>query len=167
MTYPRIELGGIPLDIRAGEVVETDSPITASVIVRMGLGSGIQLTHWSRAAGSLRGSGGWIPPGLDGLDFSQPLELKLTNPESITGPGPVFTLHSDARADKAPWAYAEVQGEWVPVACVASGRSVSVAVVPGAVRYRVHWMPCYRVFAKKPPRDRSRSFDWTIEWEQI
>lgn len=167
MTYPRIELGGIPLDIRAGEVTESDAPITASVIVRMGQGSGIQLTHWSRAAGSLRGSGGWMPAGLDGLDFSQPLELRLTNPESITQVGTAFTLHSDARPDKAPWAYAEVSGEWVATPCVATGRSVAVTPVPGALRYRVHWMPRYWVFAKKPPRDRSRSFDWTIEWEQI
>lgn len=167
MAYPRITLGGVPIDIRAGEVSESDDPITADVVVRMGQGGGVKLTHWRKAAGTINGGGGLMPVALDGLDYSQPLELRLTSPETMSGVGTSFLLHCDPRPDKAPWAYAEVAGQQVRTPCVALGRAVTVTAVAGAERYIVQWMPKYWVFAKKPPRERSRSYAWSILWEEV
>ena len=167
MSYPRITLGGIPIDIRNGEVSEADDPLTAAVVVRMGEGGGVKLTHWKKAAGSIAGAGGWIPAALDGLDYSQPLELLLTSPETMAQLDTEFVLHCDFRPDKEPWAYAEVDGSPVRTPCTAVGRNVTVTPVVGAARYIVQWMPRYWVFAEKPPRERSRSYAWSIPWEEV
>ena len=167
--YARIELGGVPLVIDSGAPDQSSDPLLGESVVRLGLGSGVKMTHWGKAAGSISLTG-LIPLGLDGLDFSGPLLLKLTMPECITGPGLVHELTSTPRDDVAPWAYALVDGDYQRTPCVLAAGFVTVTAVSGAELYTVEWMPMYTVFVPHPPKSYSaggRRFTGSIEWEEV
>ena len=172
MSLPRVMLGGVEIVVHAGVPEQADAPVVAETIIRMGQGGGVKLTHFRKAGGTISGQG-WMPPGLDGLDYSQPLELRLTKQESITQASHVgIVLTSTPRPDVAPWALAMVGRNWVRTPVVLAGLAASVAPVPGATLYSVQWMPCYWVFAQRPtlqmnPSDPSRPHSWALPWEQV
>ncbi|SEI17231.1 hypothetical protein SAMN05216581_3335 [Pseudomonas asplenii] len=169
-----ITLGGIPIVLHAGAPDQSDNPLLGESVVRLSGGEGVKMTHWAKAAGSITGQG-WMPPGLDGLDYSQPLELRLTLQESVVSEGRAVALTSRPRPDKDPWAMALVGMEWVETDCTVdvdgTGAAVATAgLVVGATRYMVAWLPVYNVFASKPPKNLSTGvgqFGWTINWEEI
>ncbi|MDZ4334274.1 MAG: hypothetical protein U1A62_11475 [Pseudomonas sp.] len=139
---------------------------------RMSLGGLVQMTHWSgKASGTISGQG-WMPPGLDGLDYTQPLEFLSLQPESITGTALAVVLNSTPRGDQAPWALALVEGEWLPTPCVLDGDLVTITAVTDAVLYTVSWLPKYMVFASRPSKNLSTGgasavHGWSITWEEI
>jgi hypothetical protein len=169
MSVPRVTLGGVPIVLHAGSPDQSDTPLLGETVVRLSGGAGVKMTHWNKAAGSISGQG-WMPPGLDGLDYSQPLELRLTAQESIVGDGREYLLTSTPRSDVAPWAFALVDDDWIQTACTLINGVATAAVVVGALKYMVHWMPVYNVFASKPPKSMSAvqqaSFGWSIAWEE-
>lgn len=166
MSYPQITLGGIAIGLEAGPSEQSVERIGGSVLVRMSDGAGVKMTHWGRVSGAVRGSG-LLPAGLDGLDYSQPLELLLTKPRSLVGAGASFTLDAECRPDREPWAQAMVDNRWRPTGCVRTGLVVDVTPVSGAARYMVMWMPRYQVFASEPVTGMGASHDWSFSWEQI
>lgn len=166
---PDVIFGGLPIVLHAGAPSQSDSPLLGEAVVRLGLGAGVKMTHWGKAAGSISGSG-WMPPGLDGLDYSQPLELRLTSQECMTAAGLVYELTSTPRDDVAPWAQALVDGEWESAECEFSDGIVTVTAVAGATLYTVQWMPIYTVFASKPPKSldpATAAFGWQIDWQEV
>lgn len=169
MSLPLITLGGVPIVLHAGAPDQSDTPLLGETVIRLSGGEGVKMTHWGKAAGAITGQG-WMPPGLDGLDYSQPLDLLLTSQECIVSDSRSFTLTSTPRADVEPWAFALVGAHWEATTCAVIAGQAEVAVVLGATRYMVQWMPTYRVFASKPPKSQSSgqsSFGWTITWEEI
>lgn len=169
MSLPLIMLGGIPIVLDAGAPDQSDNPLLGESIIRLSGGEGVKMTHWGKAAGTISGQG-WMPPGLDGLDYSQPLEQRLTAQESMVSNERMLALTSTPRDDWAPWAFALVGPRWVEVGCVVDGLIVTVDQVVGATRYMAQWMPVYNVFASKPPKTQSSgqgSFGWTIAWEEV
>lgn len=166
---PDVIFGGLPIVLHAGAPSQSDSPLLGEAVVRLALGTGVKMTHWSKAAGTISGSG-WMPPGLDGLDYSQPLELRLTSQECMTAAGLVYALTSTPRADVEPWAQALVDGEWEPAVCSYADGVATVLAVPGAILYSVQWMPSYMVFASKPPKSMdpaTAAFGWQIDWQEV
>ena len=107
MDYPHIMLGGVPIVLEAGAPVSSEEPLGGANIVRLSTGTGVPVTHWERMAGSISGQG-FMPPGLEGLDYSLPLELRSRQVTSINGTGLTYTLHTPARPDVTPWALALV-----------------------------------------------------------
>ena len=172
MALPRVMLGGVEIVMHAGVPEQSDAPVVAETIVRMGQGGGVKLTHFRKAGGSISGRG-WMPPGLDGLDYSQPLELRLTKQQSINQATPSgIVLTSTPRDDYAPWAQALVGREWVPTAVDISGLLATVTPVVGATQYSVQWMPRFWVFASKPVQqmsaaDSTAPHGWSLAWEEV
>lgn len=162
---PPLMLGGIAIDHHAGAPEFTDEPIGGESVLRLSNGAAVKMQRWERMAGTISGNG-LMPPGLDGLDYSQPLELRTWQPSTIQGAGPVFTLISTPRPDKAPWAYALVGNRWVPTPCSTVERVATVTPVAGATAYQVWWFPVYSVFARRPPRSQAASHGWSITWEE-
>ena len=161
-------LGGVPIVLHAGAPELSEEAIGGSTVFRMSDGAGVKMQHWERMAGSISGSG-WMPPGLDGLDYSQPLELRSTQVNAIHGEGPEFTLTGTPRPDMAPWADALVGDQWIPVPSTFAEGVVTVTPVSGASLYRACWMPVYSVFANKPAKSQSSgtaSHGWSIPWEE-
>lgn len=165
MSIPKITLGGVEIDAEAGPESQDVSRLGGSAVVRMSLGAGVKMTHWGKFAGEISGSG-LLPAGLDGLDYSAPLSLLLTQPRSKVQSAPDFVLDTACRPDREPWAYARVGGRWLPAACNRSGSTVAVTPAVGADRYRVEWMPAYQVLAEEPSASMAGRHGWSIRWEE-
>lgn len=170
MSLPPITLGGVPIVLHAGAPDQSDTPLLGEAVVRLSGGEGVKMTHWGKAAGAISGQG-WMPPGLDGLDYSQPLELRLTAQECVVGAGRSYSLKSLPRPDRAPWAMALIGSQWVDTPCILVDGIATASSVGGASMYMIQWMPVYNVFVSKPPKSTSSSaggsFGWTINWEEI
>lgn len=168
MPQPQIMLGGVPIVLHAGAPTLSEEPIGGESSVRLSGGSLVSMTHWERMAGSISGSG-WMPPGLDGLDYSQPLEFRSTKIKSISGAGLSYTLYGTPRPDVAPWGMALVGEDWVITVCVVTDGAATLTAVPGATAYRVCWMPIYSVKAKRPSETQdsgTATHGWSINWEE-
>lgn len=166
MSYAQITLGGIPIGLESGPSEQSVERMGGSVLVRMSDGTAVKMTHWGKAAGSISGSG-LLPAGLDGLDYSAPLELLLTKPRSLVQNTTSFELDADCRPDREPWAQALVDNRWRPTPCVRTMLDVEVTPVAGASRYMVMWMPRYMVFASEPSTGMAAAHSWSLTWEQI
>jgi hypothetical protein len=164
-----VTLGGLPIVLHAGAPAQSDEPLLGEAVVRMSEGAAVKMSHWAKAAGSIS-LAGWMPPGLDGLDYSQPLLLCLTAQECMAGAGLVFALTSTPRPDVAPWAQALVDNQWVRTPCAYAAGVATVTAVVGAALYMVQWMPMYSVFASKPPKSTdpsTGSFGSQIDWQEV
>lgn len=167
MDYPLLTLGGIPIPPEAGAPDQSRDPIQGATVLRMSDGAAVKMTHWSgKASGEISGSG-WIPLGLEGLDYSQPLELQLTQPRSIAQSGRNFVLPAACRPDREPWGSALVAGRWRPVPCTRAGLNVTLGAASDATLYMVQWMPLYSVFADPPQETMSGVHGWTLNWQEV
>lgn len=169
MIIPDLMLGGVPIVLHAGAPEFSAEGVEGASTVRMSLGSLVKMTHWSGKARGTISATGWMPPGLDGLDYSQPLELRSTQPETITTAATSAALSSLPRSDCAPWALALVGQEWVRTTCSYSAGIATATAVPGATLYAIYWFPVYQVFATKPSKGLSvgsAAHSWQINWEE-
>lgn len=165
MSIPSIMLGGVPIVLHAGAPEQSIGPIGGSTVGRMSDGAGVKMQHWQKAAGSISGSG-WMPPGLSGLDYSQPLELRSTKVVNHVGAGPEFLLQHTPRPDMAPWAQALVGDRWVRVPSTFADGVLTVPPIPGATLYQACYMPIFSVFADAPSETQGISHGWSINWEE-
>lgn len=172
MTIPTLTLGGVPLVLHSGAPELSVESLAGTARARMSEGALVQMTHWSgKAAGTVSGQG-WMPPGLDGLDYTQPLELLSTQQQSITGSALSVVLSSTPRSDCPPWALALVGEHWVDTPCVLDGDVVTAEPVAGATLYSISWFPAFTVFAAAPNKTVSSGngaapHGWSIAWEEI
>ncbi|MEB2328110.1 MAG: hypothetical protein OZ926_14805 [Pseudomonas sp.] len=168
MSPPRIMLGGVPIVLHAGAPVLSEEPIGGETSLRMSDGALITMTHWERMSGSISGNG-WMPPGLHGLDYRQPLELRSTKVHSIVGAGLAHTLRGTPRPDVAPWGQALVGDDWIDTPCTVLDGVATLSAVLGATLYKVCWMPVYSVKARRPSETQdsgTASHSWSITWEE-
>lgn len=165
MTHPRIMLGGVPIVLHAGAPEQSVERLGGEAVVRLSDGDAVKMAHWSKASGSISGDG-WMPPGLDGLDYSQPLELRLTQPECITGTATTVPLTSTPRPDVAPWALALVGDQWQATPCTVLDGVATITAAASAELYALYWMPVYSVFASKPGKSMGATHGWSINWEE-
>lgn len=168
MAVARVMLGGIPLVAHDGPPSQQYKVgAEGRARVRLSQGALVNMRHWSKTAITVSGSG-WMGPGLDGLNFDQPLELRCTQPRSIRGAGTSFTLTSTPRPDVAPWALALVDTEWVITPASVADQVATVTPVDGATLYQVQWMPMFSVYVdREEAMDASAAtFDWTLTAEE-
>ncbi|MBU1330870.1 MAG: hypothetical protein KJ884_04845 [Gammaproteobacteria bacterium] len=166
MSKPRIMLGGVEVVALAGAALETLEPAGGSVLTRMSDGALVKQQHWNKLQGSISGDG-WLPPGLDGLDYSQPLELRSTKIQSINGAGLVYELPGLPRPDYPATGLAQVGRIWVSTDCEVVDGVATLAALPGAVAYRVCWLPVFMVFCERPSEtqnDLANTHAWSISW---
>jgi len=164
-------LGGIAIWPAAGPIRQSYEPIGGSSVLRMSQGAAVKLTHWSRTRTSASGSG-QIDPGLDALDYSQPLELLCVKARAMDGTDRTFDLPpaEQRRADVEPWGMARVGDRWVETAVAVAADQAQLAAVAGATAYRVCWYPRYVVFTAGLVSDFDEStglYDWSLTAEQV
>lgn len=174
MALPPLMLGGVPIVLHAGAPEESIEHIGGNALLRMSGGGAVKQQHWARSAGSISGSG-WMPPGLDGLDYTQPLELRSTKVQNQAGAGPTFNLNGTPRPDYEPWAMALIGGEWVKVpSSYEPGEDglpgvLTVPPVTGANLYMASWLPVFSVFGNRPGGTQSSgsaAHGWSFNWEE-
>lgn len=167
MSASQLMLGGIAIQLQAGAIELTEQAIGGESSVRLSNGALVTMRHFEKMSGTISASG-WMPPGLDGLDYSGPLELRSTKVRTQQGAGPTFNLQFTPRADKAPWAFAVLSdNRLVPVACSTVARVVTVATIPGALAYQVWAMPQYSVKCSRPTESQGTQHGWSISWEEF
>lgn len=169
MSKPRIMLGGVEIAPLTGAAAETFEPAGGSSLHRMSDGSLIKQTLWSKMQGTISAEG-WLPPGLDGLDFSLPLELRSTKWQAIGGTALVYTLTSTPRPDFAPLGQAWVGRQWVRTGCAVVDGVATLQPAAGATRYRVTWLPVFSVFCERPSESQNGQNDthsWSLTWQEV
>lgn len=166
---PKVMLGGIQLDLHAGAPSQQYASEGGSTRVRLSGGALVSMTHWRKESISISGSG-WMGAGLDGLDYTQPLELRCTQPKTVSGALPELLVTGTPRPDVAPWAHALVGKQWRRTPVSMSGDTATCTPVPGAALYRVSWMPVFQVICDPPAEalDASAgSFSWQFTAQEI
>lgn len=168
MSKPRIMLGGVEITPLSGAATETLETAGGSSLHRMSDGALVKQTLWSKLQGTISASG-WLPPGLDGLDYSLPLELRSTKWQAIGGTGLVYVLTSTPRPDFAPLGQAWVGRDWVRTACVVADGVATLQPIAGAEWYRVTWLPVFSVFCERSSDTQDGETDkqgWVLTWQE-
>lgn len=166
MSKPRIMLGGLPLELHSGAPVETIEPAGGSSLHRMSDGALVKQTLWQKCQGTISAEG-WMPPGLDGLDYSGPLELRSTKVQAVGGAGLVYTLTSTPRPDVPAWGLALVGREWEATACSVVDGVATLTAMAGATAYRLCWLPVFSVFCERPSETQNsagNTHGWQLSW---
>jgi len=160
-------LGGVPITPSSGPIRQRYEPFGGSTEQRMADGTGYKQTHWRKTRITSAGSGP-LDPALEQLDYSRPLELWCVKPIGVSGTALAYELPPIAkrRPDVAPWAWAQVGGGWVETPLDVLGDIATVTAVPGAISYRVSWLPRYMVLTDGVISDFDESrglYDWSLE----
>lgn len=169
MSRPHITLAGLPIILHSGAPEQSYTQETGWSDVRLSGGSLVRMAHWAKETITLSGTG-WMGAGFDAIDFTQPQELRCTQPKSVTGNALTYTLSSTPRPDVAPWALALVGDQWVSTGVSVSEKTATVSAKAGASTYRVSWMPIYTVLVTPPEEaldSSAASFSWTITAREV
>ncbi len=165
-----IIIGGLRIGLDAAYGLTQDyETISGSSVLRMLDGTGIKQTHWQKLRTRISGRGRY-PPGLDGLDYSVPMQIACAAPRAITSASNVITIPSTRRTDWTPAGYAIVRGRVVRVSVSVAGNTATVALTAGADAYQVIYWPILTVLASPPQitfdaRSPDQSI-WAIEAEE-
>lgn len=163
MNIPHVTLNGLPIVLHAGAVQQQYSTEGGYTDVRLSDGSLVRMSHWTKEVITLSGQG-WMGPGLNELDYTEPLELRCTAPKSNTGPSNVLTIPENVRPDVPPWGHALVGDYWKETPATASGTTAACTPVTGATQYRVSWMPWYWVLCN-PPQEATDPGAGDVAWQ--
>lgn len=163
---PAIVLGSVQVPITAAlGFSQRYEPIEARSMRRRIDGSLSVRIQWSRLRTVIT-CNGWIPPGLEGLDYSQSMTLKCGAPRGITSQSNVIAVPAARRSDAGfgVIGFAEVDKAWRETPVALAGDTATLTVVTGAARYRVLYYPQLTVFAT-PPRETHQRDAATVAWE--
>lgn len=179
------EIGGIKVSPQGALTFRQTYLVEESAaVLRLAGGGAIKQYSWQKLAVSTQGTGRY-PPGLDALDYSQPLLMLCAEPREVTGTSNVLTLPAARRVDAGfvPIAFALVTPDggdglldprWQPAEVAVAGDVATVTPVAGAVAYQVWYWPEITVFATRPQQDWSgqpagsgHAFSWTLEAREV
>lgn len=174
MSFPALIIAGITIQRLATLTVQQEyfdiAPVT---LQRLGDGTGLPQSHgWSKLGTSISCSG-WMPAGMDGVDWKSPAGVTIAciKPLSINSPSNVITIPAGRRTDHPPRGFACVGMDMVssPVALV--GNVATITTVAGATSYQVDWLPLLTFFAaaglRKSYDSNGNEYGWTLDAEQL
>lgn len=144
-------------------------PIGPEAILRAGSGRAIKQMTYDRMR-ITTSANGWVPSGLQSLDFAQTYVMRCIRPESL--PASPLTRQATLPAGKyrsdaghTPWGLAELaSGNTVPTLATLAGDVVTLTEVDGAVAYQVGYYPEFTVWLTRPSRS---GFSWELSAEEV
>ncbi len=166
------EIGEVSIPITAGiELSQTYELIGGTIIHRMQSGKAIKQSHFRKLKTVLAGKG-WIPTGLDELDYSKPLLLKCATPLSISNKNNQIVLSARYRTDTCyfPKSFGLVNGHLIETKLIIEGSSAMLEHVSNAKLYQVHYYPELYVYAEPPQvhgNVTSAELAWSITCEEV
>lgn len=166
------ELGGHSLAIQSSfEFAQTYETIAGTVIQRMQSGKAIKQTHFKKLKTVLSGKG-WVPTGLDNLDYSKALLLKCSVPQSISSKANQILLPNGRRNDSGytPTAFGLVNGHLIETKLIIEVDLAILDRVKDAMSYQVHYYPELFVFAEPLQvhgNVTGAEFSWSITCEEV
>jgi hypothetical protein len=141
----------------------------ASRITRHSDGSARKQTAWRGKIKTTLNGSGWIPPGLEALNYSASMEMSCIALKSVTSASNVITLPAARRADAGyePFAIAHVNGGRVDTVINSLVANVAtVEDVNAATHYTVFYYPKITVFASVPQQRHdvmTDTYTWSLE----
>jgi len=169
------QLGTITLPVVAGfDLDQSYENIGGESIFRTLSGRGIKQMTYAKLRVSTSGAG-WIPSGLEALDYTAQMTLKCIVPKGI---GATFatrqaTLPAGRRSDSGftPFGTAIMSdGRHVSTAATLAGNVATLDAVSGAVAYQANYYPSLTVWAMRPSGSGSltdASYRWEIVCEEV
>lgn len=158
-----LEIGGLVIPVQAaGDIEQTFEPLGGSVLRRMKSGAAKKQTHWRKIKTRISGSG-WIPPGLQGLNYDSPLLLKSVSSRALQAVGNVIAVPAARRTDAGyePTGFAIVNGRYVPTPLALVVDTATLTAVAGAQGYGVRYWPQFNVYAEFSDSGRAMGSTWT------
>lgn len=159
------------LPVYAGfDLSQRYEPLGGEVILRAGTGRGIKQSTW-RKTRIITSGGGWVPDGIQSLDFTIQHALACIAPETVPA---VFatrqaTLPATRRTDSGHLPYGLAQlagGQTVEAAATLAGNVATVAAVSGAVAYQVGYYPLLTCWINRPTRS-GPAHSWEFIAEEV
>lgn len=165
------KIGTFELPSYAGfDIAQRYEEMGGEAILRAVSGRGIPQRTW-RKTRVVTSANGWVPSGLQALDFNAQHAVACITPETVAA-DPVTrqaTLPTTRRADAGhvPYGLAELAGgQTVLAAATLAGNVATVAAVAGAVRYQVGYYPLLTCWLKRPQRS-GPSPTWELIAEEV
>lgn len=160
----------LPVLARADSLTQAYEPIGGEHVFRAGTGRGIKQMTWQKLKVITSGSG-WIPAGLNSLDYTQHMILRCVTPVAIHIPGDVHSivLPAKRRTDPghSPVAHAQLPGgRYMPVGMLVAGDTGTLDPVQGAIGYMIQYYPELTVIAMRP-RQSGDAGSAIHSWELI
>lgn len=165
-------IGGVEVPQLAGlDLSQSYAPVDGgSAVVRTLNGSAVKMTSWTKLRTEITG-GGWVPPGLESLDYSAAIVLDCIAPRVIFSASNVATLPTVRRPDATPYVFALTSdGRHVSTDVVVVADTATAVPVAGAVRYLFHYYPRLTVFASLPRESfdsATGSATWAFDAEEV
>lgn len=166
------ELGGCSIAVEAVfEFSQSYESINGTVVHRTQSGKAIKQTHFKKLKTVLSGKG-WIPTGLDELDYSKPLLLKCAIPLSISSKNNQLLLPQGRRMDSFynPKGFCLINGHLIETNLTIDHNLAILDHVDNANAYHVHYYPELYVYAEPPQvhgNVTSAEFTWSITCEEV
>lgn len=163
---PDLLIDGLLLPIHAaGAIEQSYEDFGGYTTLRLGLGAVVHQEAWRKVRTNLTATG-LIPPGLDGIDWSQPHELGWVATRSIQSVTPVINVPANRRVDAPPYGFALMPtGRLVPVGVALVGDVATLDTVTGAAGYQVLWYPVTTVIAPAGVRARYDAAGAVAGWD--
>lgn len=169
-----IKIGAVEIPLRSGLDLETSADwIGGQTVLRTLSGTGIKQATWRKLRLTFSG-GGWIPPGLAGIDTTQPQIVASATPCAITADAQRrATLPPYRRADPGytPWAWALMSdGSVLETDLQIVGDLGTAAAISGAAAYQILYYPQITAWVTAPVESGARStasYRWEISAEQV
>lgn len=166
-----LKIGSFELPVYAGfDLAQRYEPIGGEAILRAVSGRGIKQMTWGKLRVTTSGSG-WVPAGLESLDFTAQHSLACIVPETVPA---VFatrqaTLPTTRRSDSGhvPYGLAQLAGgQTVETPATMAGNVATVTAVTGAVAYQVGYYPLLTCWVNRPTRS-GPGFSWEFTAEEV
>lgn len=166
------ELGGITVPILSClEFSQTYELVGGSVMHRMQSGRAVKQTHFTKLKTVLSGQG-WVPAGLDGLNFNEPLLLKCAAPRTISSCISKIVLPAERRSDAGfePKGFALICGQLIEIPINIKANIAMLDAVPEAVCFQIQYYPELSIFAELSYIQGNTvrgDFSWAMICEEI
>ena len=166
-----LKIGTFELPVYAGfDLTQRYEPIGGEGILRAVSGRGIMQRTWRKTRVVTSGSG-WVPSGLQALDFDAQHAVACIAPETVPA-NPTTrqaTLPATRRSDAGhvPYGLAQMaNGQTVEAAVTLAGDVATVDAVGGAVRYQVGYYPLLTCWLLRPNRSGPNP-SWELIAEEV
>ncbi len=165
-------MGGYSVPIKAGlEFSQSYETLSGTAIHRMQSGRALKQTHFKKLKTVLSGKG-WVPTGIDHLDYSKPLLLRCAIPLSIPCLACQLILPRASRTDASytPIGFALIGGKLLETNLSIQGNIVNLESVNDAQSYQVHYFPELLVYAEPPQIHgdvTGAEFTWSLTCEEV
>lgn len=165
-----LKIGSIEIPQHAClDLDQTFEPIGGETILRSINGAGIKQTTWRKTRTTISG-GGWSPPGLDAIDYTQQQIIACITPRAVNcAASREAVLPAARRSDSGhtPYGIAFMpDGGRIETPVVMIDNTATLDAVSNAIGYQATYFPLLTCWCYRPTESGSRG-DASYRWELV